>query len=72
MVFSRHVTKQRSDWPELFGMARTKESAQIPDHLFRGHFVSGSGGLGTRLCLLDRPFLSAPPGRLLGRSGWLD
>ena len=26
--FSRHVTKQRSDWPELFGMARTKESAQ--------------------------------------------
>ena len=28
VVFSRHVTKQRSDWPELFGMARTKESAQ--------------------------------------------
>ena len=28
MVFGRHVTKQRSDWPELFGMARTKESAQ--------------------------------------------
>ena len=23
VVFSRHVTKQRSDWPELFGMART-------------------------------------------------
>ena len=21
---------------------------KIPDHLFRGHFVSGSGGLGTR------------------------
>ena len=28
MVLGRHVTKQRSDWPELFGMARTKESAQ--------------------------------------------
>ena len=26
--FGRHVTKQPSDWPELFGMARTKESAQ--------------------------------------------
>ena len=22
---------------------------KLPDHLFRGHFVSGSGGLGTRL-----------------------
>ena len=28
VVFGRHVTKQRSDWPELFGLARTKESAQ--------------------------------------------
>ena len=28
VIFSRHVTKQRSDWPELFGMARTRESAQ--------------------------------------------
>ena len=27
-VFGRHVTKQRSDWPELFGTARTEESAQ--------------------------------------------
>ena len=24
---------------------------KIPDHPFRGHFVSGSGGLGTRLAL---------------------
>ena len=23
-----HMTKQRSDWPELFGMARAKELAQ--------------------------------------------
>ena len=28
MVFGRHVTKQRSDWPELFGKVRTKEPAQ--------------------------------------------
>ena len=28
VVFGRHVTKQPSDWPELFVMARTKESAQ--------------------------------------------
>ena len=33
MFFGVHVTTQRSDclesdWPELFGMARTKESAQ--------------------------------------------
>ena len=28
VVFVRHVTKQPSDWPELFVMARTKESAQ--------------------------------------------
>ena len=28
MVLGRHVTKQQSDWPELFGMAKTKESAQ--------------------------------------------
>ena len=26
--FGRHVTMHRSDWPELFGIARTKESAQ--------------------------------------------
>ena len=26
--FSVHVTKRRSDWPELFGMVRTKEMAQ--------------------------------------------
>ena len=28
VVFGRHVTKQRSDWPELFGKTRTKERAQ--------------------------------------------
>ena len=28
VVFGRHVTKQPSDWSELFVMARTKESAQ--------------------------------------------
>ena len=26
--FGRHVTMHGSDWPELFGMARTKKSAQ--------------------------------------------
>ena len=26
--FGWHVTMHRSDWPELFGIARTKESAQ--------------------------------------------
>ena len=25
MFLDVHVTKRRSDWPELFGMARTKE-----------------------------------------------
>ena len=28
MLFSVHVTKRRSDWPELFGMVGTKELAQ--------------------------------------------
>ena len=28
MLFGVHVTKWRCDWPELFGMARTKELAQ--------------------------------------------
>ena len=28
VIFDRHVTMQWSDWPELFGMARAKESAQ--------------------------------------------
>ena len=28
MIRSRHMTKQRSDWPELFGMARAKELTQ--------------------------------------------
>ena len=32
-------------------------SPKIPDHLYRGHFVSGSGGLGTRL---PRPSQQAP------------
>ena len=36
---------------------------QIPDHLFHGHFVSGSGGLGTRLATAqvteDRLFTDA-------------
>ena len=50
VVFGRHVTKQPSDWSELFVMARTKESAQrYQTTFFRGHFVSGSGGPGTRL-----------------------
>ena len=55
VFFGVHVIKRRSywpesDWPELFGMTRTKDSAQrCTDHPFRGHFVSGSGGLGTRL-----------------------
>ena len=50
VIFSRHVTKQRSDWPELFGMARTRESAQRYQTTFSAAiFVSGSGGLGTRL-----------------------
>ena len=49
VVFGRHVTKQPSDWPELFGMARTKESAQRYQTTFCGYFISGSGGLGTRL-----------------------
>ena len=26
--FGRHVIIHQSDWPELFGMVRTKESAQ--------------------------------------------
>ena len=49
VIFGRHVTKRRSDWPELFGMASQGIGPKIPDHLFRGHFVSGSGGMGTRL-----------------------
>ena len=46
-----HVTKWRSDWPELFGMAKAKESAQryVPHHPFCGHFVSGNSGMGMRL-----------------------
>ena len=46
-IFSRHVIKRRSDWPELFGMASQGIS---PDHPFRGHFVSGNG-IGTRLTI---------------------
>ena len=43
--FNRHVTKQRSDWPELFGMARTKESAQRyqTGGVGQGHVCSQNG-----------------------------
>ncbi len=27
-LFGRYMTKWQSDWPELFGMAKTKESAK--------------------------------------------
>ena len=41
VVFIRHMTKQLSDWPELFGMVRTKKWAQRYQTTFlRGHFVS--------------------------------
>ena len=48
----RHVTKQLSDWPELLGMTRTKESAKDIKPPFCGHFVSRSAGMGTRLGLV--------------------
>ena len=65
VVFSRHVTKQRSDWPELFGMARTKESAQrylvsSPAH-FRSPFCNGpKGGLAHLLDILIPPLGRLP------------
>ena len=37
------MTKRQSNWPELFGMANQGISPKIPDDLFCGHFVSGSG-----------------------------
>ena len=43
------VTKRQSDCPELYGMTSQGISPKIPDHLFHGHFVSGNGGLETRL-----------------------
>ena len=39
--FGRHVTMWQSDWPELFGTVRTKES-KIRGRPFRSHSVSGS------------------------------
>ena len=39
---------------DIVSLARTKESAQrYQTHLFRGHFLSGNGGLGTRLASTD-------------------
>ena len=60
---SSHVTKRRSDWPELFGMASQGISPKIPDHLFHGHFVSGNGGLGTRL-RMTKGFASQSVGKI--------
>ena len=48
-VFGRHVTNQQPNRPELFGMVSQGVGPKIPDHPFRGHFVSGSGWMGTRL-----------------------
>ena len=49
VAFGTLVTKQRPDWPELFGMASQEISSKIPDHPFREHIVSRSGGIGKRL-----------------------
>ena len=54
--FGVHVTKQWSadwpetDWPKLFWDAKNQViGPRLPDHPFRDHFVSGDGGMGTRL-----------------------
>ena len=57
------MTKRQSDWPELFGMASQGIGPKIPDHFFRVHFVSGSGGMGTRLsCAIGRLGITSPIG----------
>ena len=33
MSFGSHVTKQQSDWPEIFGMVSQGIGPKIPDHL---------------------------------------
>ena len=48
-VFSKHMSKWRSDWLELFGMASQGIGPKIPEHPFRIHFVSRSEGMGMRL-----------------------
>ena len=50
-VFGRHMSKWRSDWLELLGMASQGIGPKIPDHPFRIHFVSGSGGMGMGLSI---------------------
>ena len=63
VCFGRHMTKRQSDWPELFGMASQGVDPKIPDHFFRVHFVSGSGGMGTRLsCDIGWLGISSPIG----------
>ena len=46
--FHKNVIKRRSDWPNVFEIRRGEPRngpKDLPDHLFRGHFASGSGGL---------------------------
>ena len=48
-ISSQHAIIQQADWQSLPALANQEIRLCLPDHPFRGHVGSGSGGLGMRL-----------------------